>query len=145
MPALGLLDVVTSEFRILRLPSELTWPFGVTGIAASDHYIYVVRRDKPREQLVIFDRSDLTLRNCHTFQMVEEAHSMWGTDGALLVVSTGTDEVIEVKLRGAEVLAETVFWRPEPTAPRKDIHHLNAIYGWQGDLLVSGFGKKTGQ
>ena len=60
------------------------------------------------------------------------------------MVLTGTDEVIELRMRGDEVISESVFWRPEPDAPRADIHHLNAIFGWRGDLLVSGFGKKPG-
>jgi hypothetical protein len=71
-------------------------------------------------------------------------HSLWVSGEVLYVVSTATDEVIELRMRGDEVLSESVFWRPDWKGRRADIHHLNAIFGWRGDLLVSGFGKKPG-
>lgn len=62
----------------------------------------------------------------------------------MYVVSTGTDEVIEVMLEGKKVMGEQSFWRPEPNGVKDDVFHINCIYEWQGDLVVSGFGKKTG-
>jgi hypothetical protein len=119
----------------------------ITGLAASAHYLYVALPGSPTDlsKLLVLDRADLRLLNYYHFRLVVDVHSLWVSGERLYVVSTGTDEVIELQMRGAEVLAETVFWRPEPGGPRADLHHLNAIYGWGEDLLVAGFGKKTGE
>jgi hypothetical protein len=49
-----------------------------------------------------------------------------------------------LSLDGADVVGERVFWRPDPTGPRRDVHHLNTVYGWRGEVLVAGFGRKAG-
>jgi GT2 family glycosyltransferase len=74
-----------------------------------------------------------------------DVHSIWLLDGRLFVVSTGTDEVMELEIRGPQILSETVFWRPDPSGPRVDIHHLNGLCESRGRLLVSGFGPKASQ
>lgn len=94
--------------------------------------------------LLVLDGRDLRLLNHYVFRSVADVHSIWASGELLYVVSTGTDEVIELRMRDADVLSEVVFWRPEAAAPRADIHHLNTIYGWRGDLLISGFGRKAG-
>jgi Domain of unknown function (DUF4915) len=76
---------------------------------------------------------------------VIDVHSLWVAREKLYVVSTGTDEVIELHMRGAEVTSERVFWRPISEGPRADVHHLNAIYSWRGDMLVSGIGQNPGE
>ena len=59
-------------------------------------------------------------------------------------MSTGTDEVIRLRLRGVDVMDEVGFWRPDRNEPRQDVHHLNSLIESHGELLVSGFGKKEG-
>jgi hypothetical protein len=142
-PALGLLDYTKSKFRILSLPNELPPWISATGLATSKHYVYTVLQVS--NKLLIFDRIDLTLVNEYVFRSAADIHSIWLSGDVLYVVSTGTDEVLKLQMQDAEVVSESVFWRPELDGPRKDIHHLNAIYGWRGDLLISGFGKKTDQ
>jgi GT2 family glycosyltransferase len=53
--------------------------------------------------------------------------------------------VVRLGLRGAGVLCEEVFWRPEPNAPWTDLHHLNGICAKDGELFVCGFGKRPGR
>jgi len=146
-PALALLEPNTSDCRVLQLPNEVPRRLSITGLAASAHYLYVALPGAPTDlsKLLVLDRADLRLLNYYHFRSVVDVHSLWVSGERLYVVSTGTDEVIELQMRGAEVLAETVFWRPEPGGPRADLYHLNAIYGWSGELLVAGFGKKTGE
>lgn len=59
-------------------------------------------------------------------------------------MSTGTDAVVRLGLRGPEVVSEEVYWRPSHEGLSSDVHHLNAIHGWGSSLLVSGFGLKAG-
>src|SRR5262245_30489139 len=143
---LGLLDTDTFRFRVLQMPGEFAPRVGITGLAASPHYVYAAVPESPPapSELLVLDRADLTLLNHYVFQSVVDAHSCWLSGDVLYVVSTGTDELVELRMRGPDVLSEAVFWRPEPGAPRADHHHLNAVYGWGGHLLVSGFGKKAG-
>ena len=141
-PILGLLNIDSSEFCILQPPSELPQCSGITGLAASERYVYAVVQTRPTSGLLIFDHSALTILNYYTFRLAVDVHSIWVSGELLYAVSTGTDEVIELEMRDAEVISEAVFWRPEPQAQRADIHHLNAVFRWRGDLLVSGFGKK---
>jgi Domain of unknown function (DUF4915) len=146
-PALALLDGGTFAVRVVQLPSEVPRRVSITGLAASEHFVYAALPGAPTglSKLLVLDRADLRLLNYYYFRSVVDVHSLWVSDEGLYAVSTGTDEVIELRMRGAEVIAETVFWRPEPGGPREDVHHLNAVYGWRGNLLVSGFGKKAGE
>lgn len=154
-PALALLDLASGAVRVPAVPRRISEVGGVAGLAVSDDYIYAVtQRSNPvgrasgelpgPSYLLIFDRADLSLRTEYRCTSVVDAHSICAVDGELYVVSTGTDEVVRLGLRGAEVVAEETFWRPEPAGPHVDLHHLNAIYRWRGELLVSAFGKKSG-
>ncbi|MCA1597009.1 MAG: TIGR03032 family protein, partial [Chloroflexi bacterium] len=106
-------------------------------------YLYAALREPAG--LLVLDRKDLSLLNCHWLEGARDAHSLCLHNGSVFLVSTGTDEVIRLKMNGPEVAAADVFWRPDPAAEKADLHHLNSICSWQGDLYVSGFGEKTGE
>jgi hypothetical protein len=146
-PALGVLNTETSNFRVIQLPREVTHCYGIRGLAASERYIYAVLQETPLSPpgLLVLDHAHLSLLSHYDFRSTGDVHSLWASGDAVYAVSTGTDEVIELQLRDDVVVSERVFWRPEPGATRADHHHLNGICGWRGDVLVSGFGKKTGQ
>jgi hypothetical protein len=125
----------------------------VSGIALSNRHVFAVtantagrasRDPAGPSGLLVFDRRDLTLLAEHVFSSVFDAHSVLALDGELLVVSTGTDEITRVRLDGPNVVSEEVLWRMDVHGPRADVHHLNAICSRRGEVLVSGFGKKTG-
>lgn len=152
-PSLAVFEIATATVDVLRVPDALSRHGGVTGLAVTEQYVFVmtqrtagwtdVGRPSP-STLVILDRRNLTLVSEHLCPSAIDAHSLRAIDDALYVVSTGTDEVVRLVLRGAEVISETVVWRPDPEGPRTDIHHLNAITSWRGDIVVSGFGRRTG-
>jgi hypothetical protein len=144
MPKLGLLDTATSDFRVLELPDSLARWAGITGLALSDDFVYAVVQDKACH-LAVFDRATLSLRGLHSLPAMSDVHSLRVEDGALLAVSTGTDEVVRLRLQGAEIGCSEVYWRPDPGGAREDIHHLNAILRAHGDWYVSGFGRKAGE
>jgi hypothetical protein len=152
VPALGLLDPVTGTFRVLELPRELAGCGGLTGLAACERYVYAVeqpsgpaRRDgRPgASALLTFDRRDLRLHSRYAFRSGGDVHSLCVRDGIAYAVSTGTDEVLELRLRDGRVVSEVTFWGPEPGGRREDVHHLNAIHCRDGELIVAGFGKKS--
>jgi hypothetical protein len=154
VPALGLLHPGTGAFRVLELPLELAGCSGITGLAACERYLYAVaqppeatRRDgQPRPSaLLIFDRQDLRLRSRYGFHSGSDVHSLVVRGGTVYAVSTGTDEVLELRLRDDHVVSEATCWRPEPGGPREDVHHLNGIRVRDGELIMVGFGKKSAQ
>ncbi|HEX5113208.1 MAG TPA: hypothetical protein VFV79_10190, partial [Saprospiraceae bacterium] len=168
-PILAILDTSTYALRIVEMPNEIP-DTGVLGLEISSKYVFVGLQYafNARESyrippevgfqynhdgllaslnpcsLLIFDRNNFNLINQYVFEHVADVHSMLLSEDetSLLVVSTGTDELVEIKLEGAEVLSEKTIWRPESHGELKDIHHLNSICYWHGDFLISGFGKK---
>lgn len=169
-PSLGILNPDMMDFKVVELPPEVPQT-GVLGIAQSSKYIFLglqhsfdatkayrlptdiglqyshdgkMAYENP-PALLIFDRITFKLITNYTFQLVRDIHSFHLTKDkqTLFVVSTGTDELIEVQLKDNKVLSEKVFWRPDPNGERSDNYHLNSIYEWKGDLYISGFGKKA--
>jgi hypothetical protein len=168
-PVLAVLNAETHEIRIVKMPYEIP-DTGVLGIALSSKYLFVglqysfnareAYRIPPEVgfqynrdgilaslnpcSLLIFDRNNLQLLNQYFFEKVVDVHSLLLSPGEnkLLVVSTGTDELIELELDDTNITSEKTIWRPEAGGELKDHHHLNSICYWNGDLLVSGFGKK---
>jgi len=148
-PTLVLYDPNNGTCRVLKLPAELGEIVGITGLGSADRHLYAVvhvAQVRGRKSvLVIFDATDLSLLRRYDFCAASDVHSIWAEGDAVYAVSSGTDEVMKLLLRGTEVVSEEVFWRPEPNAPRKDHHHLNSITGVDGQLLVSGFGRRSGE
>jgi len=144
-PVLALLDPATFELGLLELPAGIRGCTGISGLAASDRHIFAVPQAASLPSgVLVLDRRDLALINHHELRSAGDIHSLCFSNGVLYVVSTGTDEVIALRMRGPEVASQRVFWRPDPQGPRQDRHHLNGICRWRGDLLVSGLGPKTG-
>ena len=154
LPSLGLIDTTTLGFSALRLPEELPRIKGITGLAFDERYFYagIQALGLPEGEgfggvssLLVLDRRDFSLVSHQAFRTVVEVHSLCLIGHVLYCVSTGTDEVVAVKLRDGCVAGESVFWRPDPSGPREDLHHLNSyaypvdsrylcrnIRGWAG-------------
>lgn len=143
LPYLGLLDCDTGHVQALRLPTNLANAVGATGLAVSDEHLYVVIQDQ-EYHLAVFDRATLDLQNLIALSPMLDVHSLWLDGETLYAVSTGTDEIYRMRLRGTGVEAVEVYWRPDADGAREDRHHLNAIFGMHGHLYASGFGPKAG-
>jgi hypothetical protein len=149
-PGLLLLDLEMKSPRVPRLPDTLLANDGLTGLAASDRHLFVVAQHRfarrgvslPSSELFILDRRDLKLLNRYPFQKAADVHSICFSRGDLYAVSTGTDEVIRLRLRDDNVCDEAGFWQLDGDEPRQDVHHLNSLVEYGGELLISGFGKK---
>ncbi|MEO5905830.1 MAG: DUF4915 domain-containing protein, partial [Saprospiraceae bacterium] len=168
-PVLGVLDSENLQISILDLPLEIPRT-GTLGLAQSSRFIYVglqyafdgrTSYRLPPEiglefnaqgilaslnpcSLLVFDKKNFELLHQHYFKIVEDVHSflLSADEQTLYVVSTGTDEVIRLELKDEYVINESVFWRPDPDGERLDHHHLNSICQWNGDIIISGFGRK---
>jgi hypothetical protein len=153
-PLLALYDASAGQMLPLCFPEDVPYIRGITGLAQCERYIYVATQHRkatghagptPREHfLLIFDRSDFALMTSYSFQIAHDIHSLCWLNGNLYVVSSGTDEVVEVRMKGHEVLSEEPFLRFAPHLPRGDMHHLNGICVHDRTLVLSGFGPRDG-
>jgi hypothetical protein len=144
--ALVAVDSITGT----SLPVALAEPgLGAMGLCKTGEYVFVVVRlgredDEGRELsgLYTLQRDTLAPVAHYEFETGRDVHSLYPLAGALYAVSTGTDELLRLELDDGEVVAESVYWRPASAGPRRDEHHLNAVYFWDGALVVSGFGRR---
>jgi hypothetical protein len=124
---------------------------GATGLVADERYIYVATQiaqstgKKNCRFLLTFDRRDFALLSAYSFRLAIDVHSLCWYNDRLMVVSSGTDEVLELAISAGEVRAETVYWRVDSEGARHDHHHLSGICAAPEGLIVCGFGKKRTQ
>lgn len=149
-PALGAIDPDSLEFARIDLPGHLP-ARGVTGLAAEGDRVYAVLYDlldqtglpTRHSALMVLDRASLRVLSQSRIRLGLDVHSIALLDGTVYAVSTGTDEVLELRLEADRVVSERVFWRPDDSPDRCDHHHLNSIVARDGELVVSGFGRKA--
>jgi hypothetical protein len=150
---LALLDPATLEPEVLSLPEETRQDGGIWGVAVtSDRVFAVSTRYRPASpdalpepsRVLVFDRETLTLVDRRELVVGRDVHALHAADDTLYAVSTGTDEILSLPLVGGSVGEERVVWRPDPSGPRVDTHHLNGMTTVGGELVVSGFGQRDG-
>jgi hypothetical protein len=153
LPLLGIYRPEAAELIALRLAGELTAGFkGVTGVAERDGYLYAVGQFRPREgepatsrtALLVFNRDALDLLTIYEFRGASDGHSIAFSGGKLYLASSGTDQIVELEVKGAEVVAE----RPYLQAAQghlADMNHLNGLCDSPDGLILSAFGLRTDQ
>lgn len=140
---LGILEPESGRFGWIRgsdLLDVSRRTFGINGICRfRDHWV-VGFFATPTTFAVL----DKRFRVVSTFAVpaIKDVHSFCQYRGDLLTVSTGTDEVLRLKLNGRFEFegAETVF---RASAGGTDLHHVNSVAAVSDDrILVTQFGRK---
>lgn len=150
LPLLGLFHPESATLQPLKLPAATQAFKGITGIAESDRYLYAVAQLRPREgerfttksALLVFSRKTLDLASVYEFQGVLDGHSLALSGERMYVASSGTDQIVELEVRGAEVLSE----RPYLQAAQghlADMNHINGLCDSPDGLIMSAFGLRT--
>lgn len=128
-------------------PVSLNFPYPitqVTGLTKTEDRIFVVFSTKEGNwYFAALNQNDLTPLFYRELPGVADCHSILTIKNKLYIVSTGTDEVLCYDILNDVVSASSVFWQASDA--RKDTHHINSIIEKDGDILISAFGKKTGQ
>lgn len=125
---------------------EFAWhpmPFnGAAGICASrDAYYVIGQRENSATSLMVLD-FDLRPLATTDLTQVRDGHSVLPDEGSLLVVSTGTDEIVRVRWDRNSPCSEETVWAG--SSSRSDTVHLNSIAIASGRMYVSCFGPKSG-
>jgi len=148
---LAVFDPLYETLSSLCLPESVPKCMGATGLIADERYIYVATQiakslsEEDCRFLLTFDRRDFVLFSAYSFRQAIDVHSLCWYNGKMMVVSSGTDEIVEVAIRAGEVRAETVYWRVDPEGARYDHHHLSGICAGPEGIIVCGFGKKRAE
>jgi Domain of unknown function (DUF4915) len=152
-PQLFLLDRDNWNIKPLPLKDGMSKGLGVTGLAASDEYIFAATQlteDTSGElafasrYLMVLDKKSLHVESRYLFERARDVHAICRHNDGLLVTSSGTDELLFLNIHGPNVISEEVWWRLDHTAPLDDIHHLNGVCSAFGRVIVCGFGRRTG-
>jgi hypothetical protein len=101
----------------------------------------------PGAGLVVVDRESGAVVFRKVLAEVDDEHSLVFENGSLLVVSTGTDSVLEytvVEIDGniVDVVYKSNVWSSLGSEKIKDTEHINSISKTSKGIYVSGFGKK---
>src|SRR4051812_30551578 len=111
-PLLALLDTASPGLRVVRLPASVGTTRGITGTAINDEYLFALAQqpagaDGPTttgsSSLLVLDRANLQFVRQHPLHGLSDVRSIAILDDALYVTSTGTDELIELRMRGPEI------------------------------------------
>lgn len=151
-PLLALLDTRSLSLRAVGLPEDPVWGGGFTGLAVKDAFLFATTQpstaggassDLLPPALLVFDRTDLRLVKRHVLHGLADLRGLVAADDALYALSAGTDELVELKLQGAERLTTTCIWRPEPGDARARIHRLTSLAVRDGEIIVAGLGRRA--
>jgi WD40 repeat protein len=110
------------------------------GLAQTDTLLYSACSNEHASYLAVFEKPELHLREIMPLNGVFDAHSICLDGDAMIVASSGSDEIVRLTLDGSWAGNE-VIWRASDR--REDTEHVNALMWHQGRLLCSGFGGKV--
>jgi Domain of unknown function (DUF4915) len=112
------------------------------GIYGDDRHIFhvCIANADFSTHLVVLDRSTLDVIHVRPLPEVEDGHSVLHYVDELIVVSTGTDQIIAYPLCDADLGKPRILW--SPTDSGTDTHHINSLCVADGELLCSAFGPK---
>lgn len=135
-------DFDTNQIQIAPLFSGFEKNIeSVTGLSKDKENIYLVNPGKP-SNLAVLNQKTFSMMFVQELPQVHDVHSLLADNEKLYIVSTGTDEVISYEILGDRVINPQVAWKASSTG--KDTNHINSIINFDGDLLISAFGPKSG-
>jgi hypothetical protein len=113
-----------------------------SGIYVDDRYVYhiVVANSDFSTHLTILDRQSLQVVHVHKLPEVDDGHSLVRFGGELIVVSTGTDQILAYPIQDLQIGDPRVVWAP--TSSGTDTHHVNSLAIADGELFCSAFGPR---
>ncbi len=112
------------------------------GICADERYVYhvCVTNADFGTHVIVLDRLSLQPVHVQPLPEIEDGHSVVKFKDELVVVSTGTDQVLAYSLDGTEVGCARVIWAPSDSGT--DTHHVNSVTVADGELLCTAFGPR---
>ncbi len=116
---------------------------GCTGLTSDESRHYVLYLSDGAWHVAVLEKHDLTVVFRQRLMEVDDGHSILAHQGYLYVVSTGTEEVLRYQIAADRLFGPLVVWRAKTSGT--ETHHVNSITAWNGRLVVSAFGPKSGE
>lgn len=135
-----------SPVSLERAAADVTTGVGIAKLGARIFHLYQVPHRifplfaPPETRLAVFEEKTLELLADLPLPEVLDPHSLHCDDRRLLVVSTGTDEILSYRIDREIPSAPELVW--SPSGANSDQHHLNSVAIVNGDLLCSAFGPR---
>jgi hypothetical protein len=142
---LAVYDFASGEFAWLPAHGPDQPIGGASGVCwgNGEYYALFQHRVPGWPSTLIVYGPDLNVRAAIRLQRVQDGHSLIWHDGELLVVSTGTNELIRVSVDVAAGTArEESLWALGDE--RRDCDHVNSVAWWQGRLCAGLHGPRQG-
>ena len=127
-----------SKWLELGLPTKVT---SCTGISQAEGYILSLAEFGEEVYVVVTNSEDFQPLYYQRLFEIRNGHSICVAGDIVLVVSTGTDEVVAYQWGPHEFTFQGIVWTPSDA--KKDTHHINSItYLDSQNILVTAFGPK---
>lgn len=130
---------LNKDSRIIPISLESGIVSTATGLAKGDKKVFVSFISDGKFKLSALDEKTLKPIFHYDFPASQDVHSMLYDNGYLYTISTGTDELIRYEVKKDRLGTYDVIWKASDD--KKENHHINSIYKFKGDIIISGFGK----
>jgi len=138
----GLLVVATNQqahwVDLGRSSADITSGCGMVRSGRVVYHVYVA----PETRLAAIDARSLEVLDDYPLPEVQDPHSVCIHRGRLHVVSTGTDQILSYGLVKSRPICTGQVW--SPSGAMRDLHHINGLAEFRGDLWCSAIGPKVG-
>lgn len=139
-PVIGIELPLNKNSRVLPINIGSEHPVNTaTGLCVGEGRIFVSYLAKGKFCISSINEKSLEIEFNHEFPSSKDTHSMIVSGGYLYTVSTGTDEVIRYEITKTGLKKSEFIWKASDG--KKENHHINSICEFDGDIIVSGFGK----
>jgi hypothetical protein len=142
---LGVFDIEDGSVSWLQLPDIAASRGGVTGLAASDDFLFCLCQGAHDSLLLVYSKPGLRLHDAAVLP-VADPHDALFWDGYLYTVASDQDSIVRFRVdRGVvDATSPQLFWKPPGASGTADTHHINSLAVLNEELLVSAFGAREG-
>lgn len=130
----------TGHWIDLGFPKEIT---GCRGLSRHREFILIAFQAEGRAFISVISERNLKPLFYIALEEVREVHSICALDNSILVVSTGTDEVIGYEFSNKGFRNPMVIWKA--SNEKRDTHHVNSILQMENEIYISAFGPKNNE
>lgn len=141
---LVLIDLSTSKITWITLPLDDNF-LGLTGLCHHQDQVLVLSQQKDYSTLYFLDQKTLSLQSTQKLTEIKDPHSLVSDDKHVYIVSSGNDSIIKYTCHNNHLSHPNVYYSKDKQHKSQDNHHLNSITISPEGILISGFGKKTGE
>ena len=138
-PILAISTPLKKNSKIIPINIGSSKPISTaTGMASGNGKVFIAFISEGYWVSVLDEKTLLPVFQ-YKFPTSQDIHSMLVDGKYLYVISTGTDELIRYEITNKDIRNPKTIWKASDD--KKENHHINSIFKFRGDLILSAFGK----